>query len=105
MRLAMGEAGLLGNYDPYADGFTRAVVQEFARVGVYPPPYCGGTDPESVLFLLAAQERWKNPPSLLGTDEEGVMDQMSEFLASVGLGLKRYDALRDPGEFGSWHHQ
>jgi hypothetical protein len=91
------------DYDPFLDGFDRAVVQEFARVGVYPPPYCGGTDPQSVLFLLAAQERWTDPPSLLGSDEEGVEAQMKDFLACVGLGLKRYDALRDPNEFGAWH--
>lgn len=78
-------------------------MERFAKVGVFPPPLAGDDhDPESVQFHLAAQERWLGPPSLLGSDEEGVERQMADFLVQVGLGLKRYDALRDPSEFGSW---
>jgi hypothetical protein len=92
------------DYDPFLDGFEREVVESFAWRGIYPPPYAANEqNPETVLLLLASQEQRRDPPSLLGTDEEGVEQQMMDFLAMVGLGLKRYDALRDPNEFGSWH--
>jgi hypothetical protein len=32
------EAGVLSYYDPFADGFELEIVEEFARVGIYPPP-------------------------------------------------------------------
>jgi hypothetical protein len=101
----MDESGLIGDYDSYLDGFDREVVERFARVGVYPPPYAGDDrDPESVLFHLADQERWTDPPSLVGTDEEGVERQMVNFAAMVYLGLRQCDAARDPVEFGRYHN-
>src|SRR5437016_6149351 len=93
-----------GDYDPYLDGFTREVVEEFARVGIYPPPYAGDArDPESVLLGLAFQERWRDPPSLLGSDDEGVKRQMLNFQWDVTRGMALMDQPRDPQLWGSYH--
>jgi hypothetical protein len=89
--------------DPFAAGFDYGAVVQFARIGIYPPPYAGDErNPETVLLLLASQERWRDPPSLVGTDEEGVELQREAFEKMVAEGLSTYHD-RDPSEFGSWH--
>ncbi len=94
----MSESGLDWNYDPFLDGFEPEVVRTFARVGIYPPPYCGGTDPESVLFLLSAQERWLDPPCLVRGDEAGVCGWRRGRLSTAALThvLRRTLSLRRP---------
>lgn len=93
----------LVGYDPWFDGFTRGGILEFAGVGLYPPPLIGNPrNPESVLFGLAAQERWRDPPPLRGTDQEGVEKQRRDFEEDVQQGLALMQG-RDLATWGCYH--
>jgi hypothetical protein len=88
-------------YDPVADGFTREQIEQWGCRGIYPPPYAGDQEnPESLLVMLVNQDRWQDPPSLSGSDDEGVIRQMAEFQARVDNGLRRFDEQREPATAG-----
>lgn len=74
----------LVDYDPWFDCFTKGTIREFAEAGIYPPTMVGNPrNPEVVILSLATQERWRDPPPLRGTDEQGVERQRREFEEDV----------------------
>jgi hypothetical protein len=71
--------------------------RDVAAVGIYPPPYYRDERrPESILRILVGQERWQDPPSMAGIDEEGVDRQIEDFEANVADGLRKLNQPRDP---------
>jgi hypothetical protein len=92
----------VSGYNPRADGFTREQIEQWRHRGIYPPPYAGdAANPESLLLMLVNQDRWQDPPSLSGSDDEGVIRQIAEFEARVADGLRTFDRPRDP-DIASW---
>ena len=49
-------------------------------------------DPETVIFLLTAHDRWHAPPPLLGSDEAGLIVQMRSLQADVDRGLAKFSS-------------
>ena len=67
------------------------------RLGYVRHPYPGDErDPASILRILVGQERWQDPPSIAGSDEEGVDRQIEDFEARVADGLRKLNQPRDP---------
>lgn len=90
-------------YDPHLDGWTPEEIKNWGRAGINPPPYSGDlNDPETVRCLLAVHERRWDPPSLTGSDEEGVERQLVDFGQTVAGGLASFGD-RDPDQRGAYH--